>query len=88
MSVMVKSSRRQVSYIYLVRYSLCSAPALPEMYRICNMCEVDSRIAALGIPMSLTMTANGSALFIVISCLFLTQIDNTSVEFEVIILVG
>lgn len=62
---------------WLIAFSAAStAVAIPEMLRACEAdLKLDKRITRFVIPFSITLSANGSAIFISCSCLFLSSIS-------------
>lgn len=65
-----------------------SACAMPEMYKICEKNKIDKRVSSFTIPLSVTLNANGSALFICVASLFLAQIAQISLDAGQIATIG
>ncbi|XP_060595283.1 excitatory amino acid transporter-like isoform X1 [Ruditapes philippinarum] len=66
-----------ISRSWLISFAASStAVAIPEMLTSCEVkLELDKRITRFTIPFSVTLSANGSAVFIACSCLFLSNIS-------------
>lgn len=65
------------SHILCIKCSvqIFRAVAMPETLRACELgLNLDKRIVRFTVPFSVTLSANGSAVFIVCSCLFISNI--------------
>ena len=64
------------------------AVAIPDMIVSANKYGVDKRVSQFVIPFSVTLSANGSALFIVCSAIFLGQIGQIPMDAGQIVTIG
>ncbi|KAL4219748.1 hypothetical protein ACF0H5_020162 [Mactra antiquata] len=75
---------------WLIAFAAAStAVAIPEMLNACeHTLKLDKRIARFVIPFSVTLSANGSAVFIACSCLFISNISGFPPNIGTILMVG
>lgn len=65
------------------------AVAIPEMLHACEVpLRIDKRVARFVIPFSVTLCANGSAVFIACSCLFISTFTGSAPTSAVVLLIG
>lgn len=78
--------RKSFSFKFLYFYS---AVAIPEMFRACEASlRIDKRIVRFVIPFSVTLSANGSAVFIACSSLFIASISGVVPTVATILVIG
>jgi solute carrier family 1 (high affinity glutamate transporter) protein 2 len=63
--------------------------AIPEMLNACeNKNHIDKRVSRFVIPFSVTLSANGSALFITAAAMFIASITGHSLTFGDVVIIG
>ncbi|XP_045199439.1 excitatory amino acid transporter-like [Mercenaria mercenaria] len=79
-----------ISRPWLIAFAASStAVAIPEMLTSCEVhLTIDKRIARFTIPLSVTISANGSAVFIACSCLFLSSISGMPTTAATLLTIG
>lgn len=79
-----------ISRPWLISFASAStAVAIPEMFRACEASlRIDKRIVRFVIPFSVTLSANGSAVFIACSSLFIASISGVVPTVATILVIG
>ena len=76
------------SFVLIWDFFSSSAPSMPYMYEIADSYSVDRRVSGFCIPIGVTLNADGSALFICTSVLFLAQMHGIVMDMAQMAVLG
>ncbi|XP_064635486.1 excitatory amino acid transporter-like [Lineus longissimus] len=65
-----------------------TAVAIPEMYKCCDRKKIDSRVSRFVIPFSVTLNADGSAIFIASAAIFIAQLNSIALDPGQVVVIG
>ncbi|BFZ13712.1 hypothetical protein BsWGS_16751 [Bradybaena similaris] len=79
---------RCVRPFFIAFAATATSVALPDMLTSCNRCGLSSKISSFVIPMSVTLQADGSALYMAAGALFIATTAGQTLSFGTICVVG
>ncbi|CAG5125399.1 unnamed protein product [Candidula unifasciata] len=79
---------RCVRPFFIAFAATATSVALPDMLTSCSRCGLSSKISSFVIPMSVTLQADGSALYMAASALFIATTAGQTLSFGTICVVG
>uniref|UniRef100_A0A0B7B0J1 Amino acid transporter n=1 Tax=Arion vulgaris TaxID=1028688 RepID=A0A0B7B0J1_9EUPU len=79
---------RCVRPFFIAFAATATSVALPDMMTSCSRCGISKKISSFVIPMSVTLQADGSALYMAAGALFIARAAGQAMSFETMCVVG